>query len=435
MNYKFILLIFSSLLIFGCDDEQAAGPGDADTYIKFFGASNADIAYMARQTPDGGCVLLGTTEIDNEGEAVFKIKVIKVDGNGNEQWQKVYPEFSEDKSDFTVSLKGRSVIVVDDGYIIVGDSIKSDLTTNSSLLVMKINDNATDNSFTDLSINYYDNSGAMPGLDLHGIDVIQDSDDNFRIISNVMNDDELIGIWFSQVNTDLSFDIEGNDPNCYYDLPGKVELVKSLSETSDNNFFFGGTNKSSSIDNSTIRQVDKCFNGLIGVPSNIVQGATNPYTASQIIPTNIGYALVGTTLTGTGRTKVFLSLLNSNGTPRTVEPLIYSDPDDLYDGIGRATGNTVADESGSTIANTSDGGFIIGGATLSETAGEEDILLIKTDANGGILWSKTIGNANQEIATHIQQAADGGFLIFGNTEFGGIDTMVLIKTDKNGNIN
>ena len=425
MKYKLLLIIFS-LFLFSCDDEQAAGPAEADTYIKFFGASHSDVAYVARQTPDGGCVLLGTTEVDNEGTSVFKIKAIKVDNNGNMLWQKVYPEFLEDQSDFNISLTGRSIIVVEDGYIIVGDSIKNNGATRSSLFVMKINDNPTDNSFNFTSLNYQDISETANEYHIIGLDIIQDSDGNFRTISNYMNDGgEIIGTIFSKLNTDLSFDVN----ECTYDFPGKLALVKSLSEANDGDFIFGGTNKNNPIDNSILRKIPACFKNQSGASQNIVNNPQNDYTAGQVISTNIGYAMVGSNVTNTGKTDVFFALLNSDGTVRSNYPIIYSDNDNTFDGIGSE------DEQGLTIANTSDGGFIIAGVTLSETAGEEDILLMKIDVLGNIQWTRAIGNANAESATYIQQATDGGYLIFGNTEFGGIDTMVLIKTDKNGNVN
>ena len=425
MNYKFLLLLFSTLLAFSCNDEQAAGPGDASTYIKFFGAENADLAHMSQQTPDGGSVLLGSTEVLNdEGISTFKIKVIKVDKNGNQLWQKIYPDFDEDP-DGLISLTGRSIITVDDGYIIVGDSIQSNgVTNNNSLLLMRINDSATDNSFEFTALNYQNLTGESSRYNVIGLDIIQDTDGNFRIISNVVDRNTVIGTIFSKINTDFSFDL--ND--CNYEFAGNLALVKSLHETSDGNFIFGGTNRSTSIDNSVLRRVPACFNNQSGGSDNLVSNPTNNYTAGQIISTNIGYAMVGTNVTGSGQTDVFFALFNSDGGVRNNSLKLYNSVDE-FDGIGDR------DALGLTIANTNDGGYIIGGQTLEDTAGEEDILLIKTDALGNIQWTQVIGNANQERATHIQQAADGGFLIFGNTKFGGIDTMVLIKTDKDGNIN
>ncbi|HID93161.1 MAG TPA: hypothetical protein EYP60_03595, partial [bacterium (Candidatus Stahlbacteria)] len=46
---------------------------------------------------------------------------------------------------------------------------------------------------------------------------------------------------------------------------------------------------------------------------------------------------------------------------------------------------------GCSVQQTSDGEFIIVGTTLSLGAGKDDVWLIRTDANGDTLWTKTYG--------------------------------------------
>ena len=76
------------------------------------------------------------------------------------------------------------------------------------------------------------------------------------------------------------------------------------------------------------------------------------------------------------------------------------------------------------------------GLTDSFGAGDDDIFLIKTDANGNIQWAKTYGRTYSEWAYSVQQTSDGGYIVAGYTESfgaGGYD-IFLIKTDANGNI-
>ncbi|MGI8892902.1 MAG: T9SS type A sorting domain-containing protein [Bacteroidia bacterium] len=95
-------------------------------------------------------------------------------------------------------------------------------------------------------------------------------------------------------------------------------------------------------------------------------------------------------------------------------------------------GDTLEDEYGQSVQQTSDGGYIIAGRT---TANNWDVLLIKTDAGGNSLWTKTFGGNGQDNGFSVQETADGGYIIAANTtSFGaGYIDVYLIKTDSLGN--
>ena len=87
-----------------------------------------------------------------------------------------------------------------------------------------------------------------------------------------------------------------------------------------------------------------------------------------------------------------------------------------------------------SVAQTYDGGFIAAGLTESYGAGWQDVYLIRTDANGDTLWTKTYGGSETDKAWSVAQAPDGGFIVAGSTDSYGVGSsdVYLIRTDANG---
>ncbi len=99
-----------------------------------------------------------------------------------------------------------------------------------------------------------------------------------------------------------------------------------------------------------------------------------------------------------------------------------------YGGIGY--------EWGAEIQQTSDGGYIIAGQTPAFGAGGFDAYLVRLDINGAIVWTKTYGGSGLEIGSSVQQTTDGGFILAGqiDTYGAGGGDFYLLKTDALGTV-
>ena len=82
---------------------------------------------------------------------------------------------------------------------------------------------------------------------------------------------------------------------------------------------------------------------------------------------------------------------------------------------------------GFSARQTADGGYIVVGSTYSFDAGGADVYLIKTDASGDSLWTRTYGGTNDDYGASVQQTTDGGYIVAGSIWA----DLYLIKTDAN----
>ncbi|MBN1833429.1 MAG: hypothetical protein JW896_15095, partial [Deltaproteobacteria bacterium] len=101
-------------------------------------------------------------------------------------------------------------------------------------------------------------------------------------------------------------------------------------------------------------------------------------------------------------------------------------------------GTAEGGEYATSLQPTGDGGCIVAGTTYSFGAGDQDFWVLRLDADGGIVWQKTYGGDDIDVAMSIKKVGDDGFIVAGNTysfpvSVEGYDILVL-KLDSNGDV-
>ena len=133
-----------------------------------------------------------------------------------------------------------------------------------------------------------------------------------------------------------------------------------------------------------------------------------------------GYIITGSTSSyGLGNTDMYLIKLDSMGQIKF-----------------QSTFGNVKNDIGKSVIQLMDSSYVMIGYTNSIGFGGYDIFLVKANKYGGLVWQKTIGGINWDFAHSIQQTLDGGFIIGGSTydsKYGNSDGYV-VKTDATGNI-
>jgi hypothetical protein len=197
------------------------------------------------------------------------------------------------------------------------------------------------------------------------------------------------------------------------------DRVYSVQQTSDGGYIVGGWRApaSSTVDDVFLIKTDvngnvqwaKTFGGIDDDQDNSVQQTSDG-----------GYIMTGGTASfGAGNSDIFLIKTDANGDVQWAKTYGGTNYDNAF-----------------SIQQTSDGGYIVAGQTYSFGAGNSDIFLIKTDANGDVQWAKTYGGTGADYAYSVRQTSDGGYIVAGYTSsFGaGGSDFFLIKTDANGDV-
>jgi hypothetical protein len=153
--------------------------------------------------------------------------------------------------------------------------------------------------------------------------------------------------------------------------------------------------------------------------SAIAGGAYNDYGWSAIQTVDRGFLISGFSETCLGGcNQGLLVKTDSAGTVQWTKMLGGAGSEALY-GMDR----------------TADGGYIVTGETSTNSFGSSDTWLIKLNANGDTVWTKSYGSATEESGSAVRQISGGGYIIAGDIHNAfNIHHASLLKTDSIGNL-
>jgi len=151
-----------------------------------------------------------------------------------------------------------------------------------------------------------------------------------------------------------------------------------------------------------------------------IGGKNDDWGFSLIQTSDGGYAIAGPTKSfGAGEWDAYVVKLDTHGNLQWTK--IIGGPEN---------------EEGNSLIQTSDGGYVIAGYTSSFGAGYADVYVVKLDTHGNLQWTKTIGGPESETGKSLIQTSDGGYVIAGGTNsFGaGYADVYVVKLDTHGNL-
>ncbi|NJB71593.1 hypothetical protein GGR42_002055 [Saonia flava] len=350
----------------GHTQEPPAFLGELD-WVKNFGGSGDETAHAIIPTTDGGFAVFGFTnsingDITDKTLAVNDYWLVKLDAEGNLQWNKTYGGSKDDR--------GQSIAqTLDGGYVIVGYAMSDD------------GDGSNNEGFHDNWILKLDAAGEME--------------------------------W------EQSFGFSGHDHS--YDVI----------QTIDGGFFFagfldvtqsGGEGNFGKGNYWTRHGVGEFWGTKLDAQGNLVWrryfGGTNNDRAHSVVQANDG----GFVLSGFSESDDF-DISNSKGSYDFWVVKINEVGDLIWENSFGGTGIEIS----YGMTKTKDNGYVIVGNTfsndtdVSKNNGESDVWLIKIDDTGNLSWERNFGGTQFDAAESVSLAADGGFIVTGNSKSSDID--------------
>jgi len=348
-----------------------------------YGGANYDVGRSVHQTQDGGFIVTGSSNSFGAGMQVY---LIKTNGSGDTLWTRNYGGASSDY--------GNSVQQTQDGgYIVTGESRLS-----AQVYLVK-----TDGSGDTLWTKTYGG-----GSGDYGNSVQQTQDGGYIIAGYTESFGMIYKVYLIKTNA--------SGDTLWTRVFGQEDINKgnSVQQTTDGGYIVAGWCYNLSTGTSQVYLVKTNAQG--DTLWTKTYGRYGIFCGSGIQTTDQGYIITGYTNFFGNAVQVYLIKTNALG-----------------DTLWTKTYGGASNDWGSSIRQTSDGGYIIAGYTSSYGAGDLDVYLIKTNASGDTLWTKTFGGTGPDYGESVQQTLDGGYIIAGLTySFGDSAQVYLIKTDANG---
>lgn len=389
-NIKFSCFVFTLSINLSCDSSENIQPTENQSVeveeVLTIGGAKNESAQSVVNTPDGGYAVLGYTQsmdgdISNKTDTSFDYWLLKFDASGQQQWQKVYGGSDDDRGEDLITTN-------DGGYAILGSSKSND---------GDVSNNSGSNDFWVAKLDasgtiIWEKSFGYVGAD-SAFSIIQTQDNGF-LLSGVLDVSASDGAGNNRMNMERH---AGGD---YWVI--KIDAMGDLQWSR----YFGGTFTDTAYD--SVQTQDGNF---------LIMGSSD----SDDVDIN----------NNKGTYDFWVVKLNNTGT------LLWE----------KSFGGTEIDEA-RAITTTADGNFFIAGDSrsndidLSTNNGAADVWIIKINSDGDLLWEKTFGGSSFDGVKAIYKTQNNEFLVAGNsrssdgnlTKNNGQNDAWIFKINAQGNV-
>ena len=346
------------------------------------------------------------------------------------------------------------VATSDDGYIVGGLFYSSGISLENGIRL--INNGSSDG----MIIKYNSSKEVEWAQRIGGADI-----EEINSVAVTSDGGYIVGGYFESSNIDLGNGVslisKGSSDGMIikYNSNGDVEWaqgiggtddeeINSVAVTSDGGYIVGGYFESSNIDlGNGVSLISKGSsdgmiikynsNGDVEWAQGI--GGTNNEEINSVAVTSDGdYIVAGDFTSESIDLKNGISLTNNGIVDGMIIKYSSNGETEWAQGIGGQNSDYIK-----SIAETSDGGYIVGGNFWSKnidlgngeslsSKGNDDGMIIKYSSAGKVEWSQAIGGSSRECVNSVSETLDGGYVVVGDFSSNSIDLKNGIILTNNG---
>lgn len=378
---KSIVLAAGFAILF-CGQDICAQPPDT-LWTQTYGDTLNDYGMCVQQTIDGGYIVAGQI-------ADADVYLIRTDSSGDTLWTKT---FGGTSNDVAASVQQDPT----DGSFIVAGFTMSFGAGGWDVYLIK-----TDSSGNTLWTQTYGGTANEVGYS------VQQTIDGGFIVAGYTSS-------FGAGNSDIYLiKTDSNGDVLWTQTYGGTERERGhcVQQTTDGGYIIVGDTRSYGAGIDDIYLIKTDSDGTVHWTQTFGGSSMDHGWYVQQTTPDGGYIVSGRTWSfGAGSSDAYLIRVDSGG-----------------DTLWTQTYGDILGDAGYCVQQTIGGGFIIAGTSMSASSGVDNIYLIKTDSSGDTLWTETCGGTNTDQGTSVQQTSDGGYIVTGATRSygaGGFDVWLV----------
>lgn len=365
-NYAVIPQISTGAPALGQDTYRwykGQGAATNNSFVTVTESSEYKNSYKTIQSSDGGHLIIGST-----GPEYYDVLLTKYDTNGNVAWSTTWGKSDGDEE----GMDGQQTS--DGGYIVTGYTSSYGFGNNDAFL------------------SKYSSSGALEWTRLWGSSsgdrataVIQTSDNGYVMVGNTASygagsNDAFISKWDADGALSWSRTWGG----------AAGDFANDVTQLSDGGYAITGitTSYGAGGDDAFVAR----YNAMGDLIWNKAWGGGANDRGSAIVTSPEGGIVMS------ARVGNIIHLIKWSADGNTL--------------WSKTWGNSGSNEQTDLIA-TSDGGYAMAGTTSGYGAGLQDMFISKWTTAGDLTWSRTLGTSGSETGQSLAQTNDGGYVVSG----------------------